>query len=211
MFTGIIEETGTVKRVTRENERVFLTIEANKVVEGMKMGESIGVDGICLTVVKKGKINFQVEVSPVTLKNTTFSSIKIGKKVNLERPLTLATRLGGHIITGHIDGKGKIVERKGQKEFLLKVSYPSFFSPYLISKGSIAIDGISLTVQNFDNKTFQTFIISHTASNTTLGEKEVGEEVNLEFDFLMKIFHKWLEKKGKNIEFQSLLKKAGFL
>ena len=207
MFTGIIEEIGTVKRVMRKNRGIILTVEGDKVIQGIKTGESIGINGVCLTILKKERNNFYVEVSPATLRNTTFSSIRIGKKVNLERPITLATRLGGHMVTGHVDGKGKIVEKKGEKEFLLKISYPDSFSSYLIPKGSIAIDGVSLTIQSLDKDTFQTFIISHTASNTTLKEKKVGEEVNIEFDFLIKIFYKWLNEKKP---LHSKLEKAGF-
>ncbi len=211
MFTGIIEEVGRVKRVVRKGKGIVLTVEASRVMEEVKIGESIAVDGACLTIIEKGKGSFQVEVSPVTLKSTTFSSIEAGDRVNLERPLSLASRLGGHIITGHVDGKGKIVEKGRGKEFDLRISYPLSFSHYLIKRGSVAVDGVSLTVQELDGSTFETYIISHTSSNTTLGEKKVGDEVNLEFDFLIKLFHKWWkEKKGKD-NLLSLLETTGFL
>ncbi len=211
MFTGIIEEIGKVEKVQRKRDGMLLSIEACGVLEDMKAGDSIAVDGVCLTVVEKGSENFQVEVGKETLKSTTFSSLKTGKEVNLERPLTLAGRLGGHIITGHVDGKGKIVEKEAGKEFGIKISYPPSFSRYLIKKGSIAVDGISLTVQEVEENFFHTYLISHTSTNTTLSKKKVGDEVNLEFDFLVKIFHKWWEEKKGKTDFRTLLDRAGFL
>lgn len=211
MFTGIIEEIGKVKKVQRKREGILLSIEASKVTREMQVGDSIAVDGVCLTVVEKEKKGFQVEVGKATLNSTTFSSLQTGKEVNLERPLTLSTRLGGHIITGHVDGKGEIIEKGQGEEFNIKISYPPSFSHYLIKKGSIAVDGISLTIQEVAENFFQTYIISHTSATTTLSKKKVGEEVNLEFDFLVKMFHKWWEeKKGKN-DFHTLLERAGFL
>ncbi|NOZ64856.1 MAG: riboflavin synthase [Caldiserica bacterium] len=211
MFTGIIEEIGKVTKVIKKAKGILLNIEATRVMKEMEIGDSIAVDGVCLTIVKKGATYFQVEVGEATLRSTTFMGLKTGKAVNLERPLTLSTRLGGHIITGHVDGKGKIIEKEAGKEFNIKISYPPSFSHYLIKKGSIAVDGISLTVQEVEKSFFQTYVIPHTSATTTLSNKKVGDEVNLEFDFLIKIFHKWWEERNTKTDFHTLLAQAGFL
>ncbi len=187
MFTGLIEELGVVKGLKQRGNLIELSIEAEKVVEDLKIGDSIAINGACLTVIGIKSKLFSVDVSGETLEKTTLSKLKVGDRINLERPLRMGDRLGGHLISGHVDGVGRIEEKVAHNEsFLLKFKAPSEFMKYMVPKGSIAVDGISLTIVNVDGESFSVEIIPHTAKVTTLGLKGIGDEVNLEVDLIGK-------------------------
>jgi riboflavin synthase len=180
MFTGIIEEIGRIKTLMRRNRLARMEIEAEKVLADLKIGDSISVDGVCLTVVKIYRKRFLVEMMEETLRKTTFSNKKMGEKVNLERALRVGDRLGGHFITGHINTRGRILKKipqgKSEKiEILLEEKLTD-----LTPKGSIAIDGISLTIGEIRGNRISIYLIPHTLTNTTLGRKKIGEKVNIE-------------------------------
>ncbi len=209
MFTGIIEEMGIVSKREKQGDRIVLTIKGEKIIEDLKEGDSVAVNGVCLTVIGKGNTFFQVEVSSPTLKVTNLSSLRRGEAVNLERPLKASDRLSGHIVTGHVDGKGRILEKGKGESFPMKISIPSSFSSYLVENASIAVEGVSLTVKEVGENYFTVYIIPYTAKNTTLGKKRIGELVNIELDIVAKYLRKWWGKDEKVT--WDLLKKAGFL
>ena len=187
MFTGIVEETGKVVRAQKRGLATLIEIEADKVRQDTKIGDSICVDGVCLTVIAiKGKV-LSFEAIPETLLLTTLKGLKVGGKVNLERALKVTDRLGGHFVTGHVDCTGTIRSRKtmrGNLEF--QIGIPAQFLKFIIKKGSVAVDGISLTIADARSGAFSVCIISHTATVTTLGSKHAGDKVNVELDMLAK-------------------------
>jgi len=187
MFTGIIEEIGSVSSVTRKGKGMSISITLKRAFKDIQKGDSIAVNGVCLTVTSLSRNSFSADVSEETSKVSSFSDIKVGQKVNLERALSISKRLGGHIMSGHIDSvitlKGKIARDEGY-EFLFKV--PPSFKKYIVTKGSVGIDGISLTVSSLTNDGFAVVVIPHTASSTTLLSKQIGEKLNLEVDILSK-------------------------
>lgn len=187
MFTGIIEELGEVRRISRLSRNSLIEIKANKVLEDVKLGDSISVNGACLTVIKKEPDGLVFEVIPETLKVANLGDLRVSDKVNLERSLKLGDRISGHFVTGHIDCLGVI--RK--KSFVdnnpsLQISVPMEFMKFCIPKGSIAVDGISLTLVNKQSNAFTVYIIPHTLNNTTLSFKGPSAKVNIEFDILAK-------------------------
>lgn len=183
MFTGIIEEVGTVGELG-DNK---LTIRAAKVMEGQKMGDSIAVNGTCLTVVAYDSTTFSVDLSPETLSRTSLGSLEQNHKVNLERPLAVSDRLGGHIVQGHVDATGRITSSRTEgNSQVLRVRYPERMRPYIVEKGFIAVDGISLTVVQKGTSTFTLSVIPFTLENTNLQDKGVGDRVNLEIDIIAK-------------------------
>jgi len=187
MFTGIIEEVGKIYKIHQKPMRLGIDIEADQVTQGTKIGDSIAVDGVCLTVVQINKNILSFEAIPETIKRTTLSGLTLRQKVNLERALKVGDRLGGHFVTGHVDGTGVIRSKKlttGNVEFVIGV--PPSFLKYLLPKGSVAVDGISLTVVRAARGNFSVYIIPHTAKMTTLGFKHSGHEVNIELDILTK-------------------------
>jgi len=193
MFTGLIEEMGKVKDIARGTKSVRITIAASKVMEGTVLGDSIAVNGTCLTVVAFGTDWFTADVMPETVNRTVLSSLKAGDKVNLERTLRVGDRLGGHIVSGHVDGMGTISEKKvNDIALIVKISAKPEILRYIIQKGSIAIDGISLTVVDCGPDWFTVSLIPHSAAMTTLGHKSVGEIVNLEVDMIGKYVEKFL-------------------
>jgi len=199
MFTGIIEEIGNIKDISRGPKSAKLRIEASKVLEETKLGDSISIDGICLTVVKMDHHTFSVDVMAETLRKTGFDKLAIGNRVNLERALKLSDRLGGHLVSGHIDGLGtisKIVTEDIARIFSIKTD--TDLLKYIIPKGSIAIDGISLTVLSVDEQSFKVSIIPHTAAETSLLNKRIGETVNLETDMIAKYTEKLLHYKSND-------------
>ena len=196
MFTGIIQKIGTVSEIQKRNGVLKLIIKARSWQHPLAIGESVAVDGVCLTAVRSTRNTFTAEVVPETLRATTLGNLSSGGKVNLERSLKLGDSLGGHIVFGHVDGKGKIVRReKRGKNHLFVIAVPNSLRVYLIPKGSVAVDGISLTVQKVLPGGFETSIIPHTASHATIGKKEIGEEVNLEMDMLVKHVYQYLNRK----------------
>lgn len=218
MFTGIIEEMGKVKSVIHGIDSAKIRVEAKKVLEDIQLGDSIAVNGTCLTVVEFTAREFVADVMPETLNRTVLATLKSGDFVNLERALTLSSRLGGHIVSGHVDGMGKILamEQHGNA-ILIKIEVNETLAKYTIEKGSVTIDGISLTVVETANTWFSVSIIPHTASVTTLGVKKSGDSVNIENDVIGKYVERLLglqkssateEKKNKiSIDF---LKENGF-
>ncbi|MBI5604147.1 MAG: riboflavin synthase [Deltaproteobacteria bacterium] len=196
MFTGLVEGQGEIVRIEKKGNKALLWIKPDFLLEEKKLGESISVNGVCLTAAAwKGEI-FSVDVSEETLRRSNLGRLKSGNQVNLERALKLSDRLGGHWVTGHIDGTGRIEHKKMQENFfLLTISYPKALSPFIIEKGSIAVDGISLTVNRAGEGTFDLTIIPHTANQTTLNRKKVGEEVNLETDLIGKYVFQFLSRR----------------
>jgi riboflavin synthase len=202
MFTGIVEEAGAVEKITPTKKSIALAVRAGALARGVKLGASVAVNGCCLTVVKisaraKYKLlHFDVLQESWTRTNLQF--LKAGALVNLERPLRADGELGGHFVTGHVDGIGKILRwEKAGTDHVLEISAPAEILRYVIFKGSIAVDGISLTVAGVTKKGFKLWIIPHTFEVTTLRERKAGDAVNLEADLLGKYAEKFLSARGK--------------
>jgi len=220
MFTGIIEGLGTVAQVRPVDGGSRLTVAADFSLEGTGIGDSIAVNGACLTAVSLQGARFSVDVSPETLSKTTFKSVKIGERVNLERALSLSGRLDGHLVSGHIDGLGTITGKQKQGNALVVTfAVPESLSRYMIPKGSVAIDGISLTINSCETDSFSVSVVPHTAKLTTIGLKGAGEAVNIETDMLGKYVEKFISKQGsesgkkrdpESLDMQFLMK-TGFL
>lgn len=187
MFTGIIEEIGTVESIRRNGINSDLVIKAKKVLEGTKIGDSIAVNGICLTVTKLGKQTFTADVMPETLQRSSLCGIRAGSKVNLERAMLNDGRFGGHIVSGHVDGMGTIrqIQKDGIAVWYTVETKPEILR-YIVEKGSVAIDGISLTVTRVRENSFDVSTIPHTVKETILSEKKIGDKVNLENDIVGK-------------------------
>ncbi len=211
MFTGIVEEMGEVKMLRRDAGGVRLTISASTVLAGTMIGDSIDVNGVCLTVVENGNADFSADVAQETLNVSNLGSLRVGQKVNLERALQLSGRLGGHLVTGHVDAVGRIRERRQEgHSWRIFIESPRDALRYIIKKGSIAVDGISLTVADVDASGFSVAMIPHTAKLTTLGFKAAGDSVNLETDIIGKYVEKLLSGKTEGSLNLDSLKKAGF-
>jgi len=187
VFTGIIEELGQVNKISRQNNNTLLEIKADKVSEDTKIGDSISVNGVCLTVIKKELHSLIFEVIPETLKVSNLGNLRLKDLVNLERSLRVGDRLSGHFVTGHADCVG-IIRKKNytNNNLCFEIAVPAEFIKYCIPKGSVAVDGISLTLVNKRSNTFTVYIIPHTLSNTTLRLKGHSDKVNVEFDILAK-------------------------
>lgn len=187
MFTGIIKQVGVIKKVNSLNKGIEVVISCNSTDLNCELGDSINVNGVCSTVTSFNSDEFIVQYLEETLDKTTFDSMKVGDSVNLESSLTLACKLSGHFVSGHVDGIGIIEELKLDDPWgMIKVSFQSDLAPYFIYKGSICLDGISLTVAEIQNKSFICYIIPHTFKETILQYKTVGDNVNLECDFIGK-------------------------
>jgi riboflavin synthase len=215
MFTGLVEEIGTIENIIKGAKLAQITINASKVLEDVKLGDSISTNGVCLTVIKFTRNSFTVDVMPETMRRSNLKNLKHGSRVNLERALRLGDRLGGHIVSGHIDGVGfiKSVEEEDNATWVAIESSGDILK-YVIEKGSIAIDGTSLTVAYVDNISFKVSIIPMTRDETTLLSKKVGEEVNLECDMVGKYIErltmfKQAETKKSSINI-NFLKENGF-
>lgn len=191
MFTGIIEETGRVVRFERGADAWKLRIAAKVALKGVALGDSIAVNGCCLTVVSHDSDGLDFDVLEETRKLTSFRALAVGSAVNLERSLSFGGKMGGHFVTGHVDGLGEVevFEARGADRYL-RVRAPAGGGRYLIHKGSIAIDGISLTVAEVEGDSFAVWLIPHTVTATNLAEKRPGDPVNLEFDLLGKYVEK---------------------
>ncbi|WP_321478250.1 riboflavin synthase [uncultured Paludibaculum sp.] len=213
MFTGIIEELGRVEAIEPRSTGSRLRIRAPLVCSDAKEGDSICVSGVCLTAVALRPGSFGADVSPETLTRTSLKLVKVGAAVNLERALLPTTRLGGHIVQGHVDGVGEIVsvDLLGDDNWLLKVRAPKELDRYLAFKGSVAIDGISLTVAAIENCEISVAVIPHTYAHTTLTQRKPGDPVNLETDVLAKYVEKMLGKldlKGPSLTIEGLLQQG---
>jgi riboflavin synthase len=213
MFTGIIEDKGKVLRVEYRGEGKRLTVALPPHLTEVQLGDSININGVCLTVALKKEEVIELDLSQETLQKTVLGELREGDHVNLERALRLIDRLGGHIVTGHIDGIGVIVEKRKEKDFLeLRIRIPESLSRYVVQKGSIAIDGISLTVNECERGKIQMTLIPYTIEKTTLMNKEAGDRVNVETDILGKYVEKVFgraDKKSGEIDL-SFLTEHGF-
>ena len=207
MFTGIIEETGRLKSLDSGQ----ITVEAKKILADIKKGDSIAVNGICLTVTGYGEDYFAADVMPETLRRTSLESLPAGSVLNLERALTLASRLGGHIVTGHIDGAGRISSLTREKNALLmKIAAEEKILRGVAEKGSVALDGISLTVASVDKGHFVVSLIPETMRATNLGHKKIGSLINIETDILGKYAAKLLGKSETGNLTEDFLRENGF-
>jgi len=219
MFTGIIEGLGTLEAIKSGGQGKQFALAAEFDLAGTKIGDSIAVNGACLTVVRLQGCRFEVDVSPETVARTTFREAKVGERMNLERALRLSDRLDGHLVSGHVDGIGRLQKRETQANaIILSFSVPAELSRYMIKKGSVAIDGISLTINDCATGSFQVSIIPHTTGITTIGFKAVGAAVNIETDLIGKYVERFvagdrnLEKnKADGVVDLSLLARSGFL
>ncbi|WP_302191661.1 riboflavin synthase [uncultured Ruminococcus sp.] len=210
MFTGIIEEMGTVRRLNQSPNRCELELSASKVLEGTQIGDSIAVNGVCLTVIRLGEEHFTADVMPETLRRSNLGQLKPGSKVNLERAMAANGRFGGHIVAGHIDGTGKILAMQPEgNAVLVTISATPELLRYVVEKGSIAIDGISLTVAKVSHTDFTVSLIPHTGEETTLLKHRPGEIVNLETDIIGKYVEKLMQPKSNGVTME-LLQQNGF-
>ena len=196
MFTGLIEDVGEIKSLRVNNRAAVLTVQTKLPTRTMPLGASIAVNGVCLTVVKKGRRAFTVDVSPETLKRTSLEALRTGSLVNLERPMRMQDRLGGHLVTGHVDGVGTVasIEQKGEFTFFA-FRVPDRLGCLLVSKGSVAVDGISLTVNECSRRRFCVAIIPFTLRHTNLRARRVGDKVNVETDLIGKYVQSLLSKR----------------
>jgi riboflavin synthase len=194
MFTGIIEAIGSIREWAPRGAGAVAGIDAPSLAAALRPGDSIAVDGACLTVTGLRGDAFSCDLSPETLSRTTLGRLRLGSQVNLERPLRLGDRLGGHLVTGHVDGLGEILQRTAQGDAeLIRIGFPQALASLMVVKGSIAVDGISLTIAELDEDRFAVAVIPYTLRQTTLGSKRVGDRVNLEADILGKHVARLLE------------------
>ncbi|HVN96527.1 MAG TPA: riboflavin synthase [Syntrophorhabdaceae bacterium] len=212
MFTGIIEDIGVISNIHRMSGRSQLTVKTALQAATIREGDSIAVDGVCLTVVKTGSGIFSADASLETLTLTTLKEKRVGERVNLERAMSAESRFGGHLVTGHVDGTGTILELGGSGDSTrLVIDLASGLARYIVKKGSVAIDGISLTVNEQRDNTFTVNIIPYTISRTTIGEKNLRDVVNIETDIIGKYVESFLMKdKDKGID-RDFLYRHGFI
>jgi len=217
MFTGIVEELGTVRSIEAGANSGSINIAAKIVLDDLQIGDSIAVNGVCLTVTHFDKICFIADVMPETVRCTAFCDLERGSRVNLERALTLQSRLGGHIMSGHVDGVGKISSfTQDENAIIMKIEAGKELLHRVVSKGSVAVDGISLTVVDVNNTWFSVSLIPHTRSVTSLGTKNVGSSINIETDMLGRYVENFLlhplekSKKDASRLTKDFLQKYGF-
>lgn len=195
MFTGIVEELGEIREIHREADSITLTIRATTVLDDVHHGDSIAVNGVCLTVVEFGDDFFTADLMQETLDRSSLGQVEVGSKVNLERATAVGQRLGGHIVQGHIDGTGEVISRTpGERWEVVRISLPGQLSKYVVEKGSIAVDGTSLTVSAVGEGFFEVSLIPTTLTDSVIGSTAVGAKVNLEVDVLAKYVEKMLER-----------------
>ena len=207
MFTGIIEEVGRVISAPAGN----LVIAAGCVLQDMENGASIAVNGVCLTVTNFDDKSFSVAVMPETLEKTNLGFLKAGDGVNLERPLSLGGRLGGHLVQGHVDDTGRVASvSRGGGAMLIRFEVPSQLRHYIVEKGFIAVDGVSLTIATRDASSFQVSVVDYTRQHTNLGNRQVGDPVNLEVDVIAKYVEQLGQAQGQGITID-FLQEHGFL
>ncbi|SDB34584.1 riboflavin synthase alpha chain [Streptococcus henryi] len=199
MFTGLIKEQGNITKISKTSQSIKLTIRAsNDLLKTYKIGDSMAVNGVCLTCVKKSGNQFTVDIMPETFKRTTFARLKINDRVNLEPAMSQSDRFEGHIVSGHSDGIGKLLHRKpDENAILLTFSYPDCLRGEIVNQGSISINGVSLTVVSADINSFTVSLIPHTAKETNLSSLKIGSEVNLESDILAKYVKAQLNMLGE--------------
>ena len=196
MFTGIVEELGVVEGLEEQADAIRLTVRGPHVMTDARLGDSISVNGCCLTVAERDGETFTADVMRETLDKTSLGALEPGSKVNLERAVTATTRLGGHIVQGHVDGTGEVLSRTPSEHWeIVEVSLPGELARYLVDKGSITVDGISLTVVEVRDASFTVSLIPETLARTTLGFKQPGERVNLEVDVIAKYVERLVQHK----------------
>lgn len=220
MFTGLVEELGVITNVSKGSKSSVLTIKATKVIEDVKIGDSISTNGVCLTVINFTKDTFKVDVMPETINRSNLRHLGPGSIVNLERALRLGDRLGGHMVSGHIDGLGMVtaIEKDDNAVWFTLSAEPSILK-YIIEKGSVALDGISLTVASTNHKEFRVSIIPHTHAVTTLAQRKIGDYINVECDAFGKYVERITsfnsehlgESKKKSMMDMEFLKNNGFI
>ncbi|TOI26598.1 riboflavin synthase [Vibrio parahaemolyticus] len=195
MFTGIVEAVGKLTAITPKGEDITVTVEVGKLdMSDVKLGDSIATNGVCLTVIDFGSNYYCADLSLETLKKTDFANYQVGEKVNLEKAMLPTTRFGGHIVSGHVDGVGEIVERNQVGRAIeFWVAMPAEISKYVAEKGSITVDGISLTVNDLRKNAFKLTIVPHTCEETTIDQFQVGRKVNLEVDVLARYMERLLQ------------------
>lgn len=212
MFTGIIEETGTISRLDKRGHSIKLAVSCKKVLGNTRVGDSISTDGVCLTVTCLHQDAFEADIMPKTFRISSFSSMKIGDKVNLERALQLNDRLGGHLVSGHVDGLGRISQvHKDEIAYRIKILCDRSLLKYMMPRGSITIDGISLTLVSVNEMGFEVSVIPQTQDDTTLLNKTIGQSVNIENDMIAKYVERLTSYNEKNEIDHSFLHKHGFL
>ena len=214
MFTGLIEDCGSLKNVERTSTTAIVTLSTSLPLEEIVLGDSVSVNGTCLTVVAKGVKTFSADVSPETFSRTTLASLQYGSPVNLERALRVGDRLGGHIVTGHIDAVGSVTKVvSSQNSIVIEIAVPDDAGRYLIEKGSVSVDGISLTINSVTGNSFQLSIIPHTLAVTTLKNLRPGSQVNIETDIIGKYVERLMSSKAEKQSSLSseLLAKHGFI
>lgn len=198
MFTGIVEEMGAVKAVDKTLAGTRLRLLAKLILDDLPLGASVSVNGACLTVVDVDDQGFAVDVSPETLSVTTLGELATGDPVNLERAMKLSERIGGHLVSGHVDGVGAIASRRQDgNAVVLTIEAPPEIMRYCVPKGSMTVDGISMTINGVQDRSFSLAVIPHTAQSTTLGMKQAGARVNLEPDLIGKYVERLLQERGQ--------------
>lgn len=211
MFTGIVEEVGQVRRIERRAGYQRTTLAAQRVLDGVKLGDSIALDGACHTVVDFYETGFTVESVDETLQRTTLGKMQVGHAVNLERSLKLGDRLDGHMVAGHVDGIGTLVRRaESADNVVLEFEMPSTLAPYVAEKGSVAVHGISLTVVAVTSRTFSVSVIPHTLSVTTLQDKRIGDVINVEVDMIARYLERLTQFGYDGKLTQEKIQKMGF-
>ncbi|MEK3977971.1 riboflavin synthase [Psychrobacillus sp. FSL K6-2836] len=211
MFTGIIEELGTVKNVQKSGSSMQLVIRAERILEDIKLGDSIAVNGVCLTVIEFSQSEFTVDVMPETFDATTTNLLNSGSAVNLERAMAANGRFGGHFVSGHVDGVGTILKKRPTANAVyIDIKVPEELSHFCIPKGSITIDGTSLTIFEISKSMITVSLIPHTNKETVLGMKKERELVNIESDMLGKYMHQYITNKKESTITQDFLKQNGF-
>jgi riboflavin synthase len=210
MFTGIVEAMGRVTGTQRAGDLLLLTIAPPAALTDMEVGDSICVNGVCLTVTALGRQGIQVDCSAETLERTNLGLLRPHDEVNLERALRISDRLGGHLVTGHVDGTGYVVEvTRGAGSMTIAIRVPHELASYLVEKGSVAVEGVSLTTMRIAGDTFQVVVIPYTAQNTTLGRKRAGDRVNIEVDLIGKYVKRYMQQGGAGID-KGFLAEHGF-
>jgi riboflavin synthase len=195
MFTGIIEELGTMIAVDTHDAGCRLTVAASLVTSDVAAGDSISVNGVCLTAVDVWPESFSADVSPETLDKTTLGGLEVGSRINLERAVTLATRLGGHMVQGHVDGRGRFVSAVAEGDFwTVRIGFPAALARYFVQKGSVAVEGISLTIAALADDFFEIAVIPKTWELTNLSTLKPGDDVNLEVDIIAKYVERMMAK-----------------
>lgn len=205
MFTGIVEEVGIVKYASEK-----LIIEAKKVLEDTKVGDSIAVNGVCLTVISLDRGCFSVELMPETARRTNLGKLRYGDRVNLERAVPMGGRFGGHFVQGHVDDMGRVVSvRRENQAIIMKIAVPERLMPYIVDKGFIAVDGVSLTVIDPGDADFSVSLVGYTLEHTIMGQKRPGDMVNIEVDILGKYIERLSQRRDRVLTFE-FLERHGF-